>query len=81
MTIHPDKRYRHRVTTFSVRLRKVRTEKGFSQEKLAEETGLSTRMIQKLERVSPAVNPRLTTLLALAEALEVDPSDLLASDR
>lgn len=40
-------------------------------------TGLSVTMIQTLERHSDGGNPRLTTLWALADALGVDPADLL----
>lgn len=61
----------------------MRTEKELSQETLAAEIGISTNHLQLLEsglsdrkKQSPA-NPRLSTLLALSEALEVSLPDLL----
>lgn len=50
-------------------VRKLRLEKGWSQETLAEVTGLSVRTIQRIERGAPA---SLETRNALAAVLEVD---------
>ncbi|WP_133272876.1 helix-turn-helix domain-containing protein [Hymenobacter radiodurans] len=47
----------------------IRKEKGFSQEVLAERSGISLRTIQRVERGETI--PRGHTLLALASALEV----------
>jgi transcriptional regulator with XRE-family HTH domain len=48
---------------------------GYSQEALAERAGMSRDGINKIE--AGTRSPRLGTLLALADALNVDPSELL----
>jgi len=52
------------------KIRELRLLKGFTQEDLADKTGLSVRTIQRIE--NGEVDPRTFTLNALAEALEVD---------
>lgn len=54
-------------------IRKLRIDKGWSQETLAEVSGLSVRTIQRLERGG---NASLETLSALAAVFEVDVSTL-----
>lgn len=56
-----------------VLIRKLRIDKGWSQETLAEVSGLSVRTIQRLERGGKA---SLETLSALAAVFEVDVSTL-----
>lgn len=56
-----------------VLIRKLRIDKGWSQETLAEVSGLSVRTIQRLERGDKA---SLETLTALAAVFEVDVSTL-----
>ncbi len=73
-----DERYQARLPTFALRLRQLRGEAGLTQEQLAHRARLSVTMIQNLERPSDAGNPRLTTLWALAEALNVPVTELLA---
>ncbi|MCF7869896.1 MAG: helix-turn-helix transcriptional regulator [Candidatus Omnitrophica bacterium] len=48
------------------RVRKFRKEKGWSQQKLAEKTGLSFNAITKIEQ-GRAEYPRLKTLIKLAD--------------
>lgn len=50
-------------------VRKLRLDRGWSQETLAEVSGLSTRTVQRIERGG---NASLETLSALAAAFEVD---------
>lgn len=50
-------------------IRKLRLQRGWSQEQLAELTGLSTRTIQRIERGKPC---SLETLNALAAVFEVE---------
>jgi transcriptional regulator with XRE-family HTH domain len=62
----------------------ARRERGLSQERTAHAAGISTFTYRKLERGesnpgTPA-NPRLITLVALAEVLEVPVRDLLPPD-
>lgn len=55
----------------------ARRRRGLSQEKLAERTGLCRDTIFKIEMGQRS--PRLDTLLALADALGVDPGALLSN--
>ena len=66
-----DERYSSRLPQFANRLRDLRKQAGMTQDQLAERSRLSVTMVQNLERPSDAGNPRLTTLWALAEALDV----------
>jgi len=54
-------------------VRKLRLEKGWSQEQLAEISGLSVRTIQRIER---GQNPSLESLKSLAAVFETEVSDL-----
>ncbi len=54
-------------------VRKLRLEKGWSQEQLAEFCNLSVRTIQRIER---GQKPSLETLNALAAVFEIDVSDV-----
>jgi uncharacterized Tic20 family protein len=59
----------------SKKIKELRTKKGFSQEELANETGLSLRTIQRIE--GGETEPRGDTLKRLAHALDVTPNDLM----
>ena len=61
--------------TFGQRLREVRTEHGLSQEDVGRRTGLHATAIGRLER--GAREPRLKTILRLADGLGVPPGALL----
>lgn len=74
-----DPRYSADLSAFAQSLRRLREERGLTQRGLALRAGLSITMVQNLERPSDGGNARLTTLLALAEALQVPPAALLAS--
>jgi transcriptional regulator with XRE-family HTH domain len=54
---------------------RARLRRGLTQERLAEEAGLTPRYIQQIERAR--VDPALSVFLAIAEALDVAPSLLL----
>jgi transcriptional regulator with XRE-family HTH domain len=58
-------------------IQKLRLQRGWSQEQLAELSGLSVRTIQRLERGQPA---SVESLKALGAAFEVDFSDLKEPD-
>jgi len=62
---------------FGARLRALRQSRGLTQEVLAERAGVSSVTIGQIER--GAADPRLGTVEALAEALEVSPPELLAA--
>lgn len=55
------------------KIRSLRTKRAWTQEMLAQKTGVSKRTIENLERGSPV---RLQSLRLVAEALGVDPSEL-----
>lgn len=64
-----------------LRLQRARLAKGMSQEAVAHAAGISTFTYQKFEKgeskPGTPMNPRLRTLLALAEALEVGVGELV----
>jgi transcriptional regulator with XRE-family HTH domain len=58
-------------------IQKLRLQRGWSQQQLAELSGLSVRTVQRIERGQPA---SLETLKALGAAFEIDFSDLKEPD-
>lgn len=60
------------------RIKNLRTRKGFSQEELAEISGLSLRTIQRIE--NGETEPRGDSLKRLASAFEVSPDEILDWD-
>lgn len=63
----------------SKRIRDLRVKAGLTQFALADKAGISRRTIAEVE-LSAAANPTRATLSALAEALDVSVSDLMAED-
>jgi transcriptional regulator with XRE-family HTH domain len=62
-------------------IRAARLRLGMTQEQLAHAAGISRNHVQLLERgIGTETNPRLTTLYALADALQVRPLALLPRD-
>ena len=57
-------------------LAKIRKEKGWSQEKLAQKAGISYNTLIKIER-GGIKNPKIETVLKLEEALGVTTDELL----
>jgi transcriptional regulator with XRE-family HTH domain len=60
----------------SKRLKELRKQKGWSQQKLAEKTDLSFNAITKIEQ-GLAQHPTLKTLLKLADAFEIGLDELV----
>lgn len=60
-------------------LREQRRRQGMTQQSLAHASGIHVSEISRIER--GAREPRLSTLVCLARALDVTPSDLLARVR
>lgn len=54
-----------------IRIYKLRHQRGITQQKLSELTGLTVHYIQKIESKKPQ-NPSLDTLVRIARALKVD---------
>jgi transcriptional regulator with XRE-family HTH domain len=63
-------------TAFGRVLRRVRRERDLSQEALADKAGLARNHVSEIERARR--DPRLTTLVHLADALGMDLGELLA---
>ena len=67
-----------------VTLQRLRLERGLSQERLAHMAGISSYTYQKFEKgeskPGTPMNPRLFTLLSLAEVLEVTLEDLVPTE-
>lgn len=59
----------------AIRIKDLRNRKGFSQEQLSEESKLSLRTIQRIEKGEST--PRGDTLIKLTQSLGVTPDDLL----
>lgn len=59
-------------------LARLRKERGLSQSQLATKAGIHVQALARIERGDrPIANVRLSTALALADALQVDPHLLL----
>lgn len=63
------------VERFGANVRKARLARGWTQEDLAEKTGLATVQVSRIERGKREV--RLTTLVRLVRALDLPPAELL----
>ena len=57
-------------------LQKIRKQKGWSQEKLAQEAGISYNTLIKIER-NGIENPKIETVIKLSEALGVSLDELV----
>jgi transcriptional regulator with XRE-family HTH domain len=62
------------VKAFGIRLKKLRTEKGMSQELLANTADIPVNQVGRIERGE--INTTIVTAKALADSLEVDVKDL-----
>lgn len=62
-------------TNLSKKVKELRVRKGFSQEELAEKSGLSLRTIQRIE--NGETDPRGDSLQRLSVAFDVQPNDLI----
>jgi transcriptional regulator with XRE-family HTH domain len=58
------------VATFAEKLKSLRKERGWSQERLARDAGISTSFVAKLEQST--VSPSLATAQRLAKSLGVE---------
>jgi transcriptional regulator with XRE-family HTH domain len=60
------------------RVREERVRRFLTQERLAAAAGISSRQLVRIERNQ--VEPHFSTILKLAEALEVDPAELVEEE-
>lgn len=65
-----------RLVTFGRVVRRARRDREMSQEALAQASGLAAKHVSEIERANRDV--RFTTLLQIAEGLELLPGELLA---
>jgi transcriptional regulator with XRE-family HTH domain len=63
------------VERFGANVRKARLARGWTQEDLAEKTGLASVQVSRIERGKREV--RLTTFIRLVRALDIEASELL----
>jgi len=66
----------HELLTFGRTIRRARRDRDLSQEALAARAGLSAKHVGEIERGNK--DPRMTTVLKLAEALELSSGELFA---
>ena len=66
-------------SNFALNLIKFRKQKGFSQAKLSQMTGLSPRMIAYYETES--INPPIGKIKIIADALKINVSDLINENK
>lgn len=59
---------------FAVQLKKIRTDKGFTQNQLSFEAGISISQIARIE--TARINPTLSTVFVLARTMGVPLSEL-----
>lgn len=64
---------------FSKRIRDTRKDRGLTQQKFAEKAGLALSQVGKLEQ-GAITDPHYSTLLVIADALDMSVSELLRED-
>jgi transcriptional regulator with XRE-family HTH domain len=63
------------ISDFGVHVRQLREKKNMSQQDLANDCSMSKRQIGRIERGE--INTSLGTIINIANALEIEPKDLL----
>ncbi len=64
-----------RVQGFGKHLKKLRASKGFSQQVLADEADVAKSTVQRIENAQ--INVTIDVLFSMADALEIEPKELL----
>ena len=67
--------YSSQLNEVAVKVREFRLKRGLTQQELAEISQVDRKTVNRIENASYSIT--LTTLFALADALEVKPSDLV----
>jgi transcriptional regulator with XRE-family HTH domain len=70
-----DRKRRKLLKSIGKRLREVRTERGFSIAGLADEADIDRSNLSRIE--AGLVDPSISTIYVLAEALKISPAELL----
>ncbi len=63
----------------AINVRRLRHEKGWTQEELADRVGLSARYVGQIERAQASMT--VSVLGRIADAFKVDPAELVARSR
>jgi len=63
------------IITFGIYVRQLREKRNLSQQGLADDCNLSSRQIGRIERGE--MNASLRTIIRIANALDIEPKDLL----
>lgn len=75
----------HYANELAQRLRVLRFQQGVSQEYVAQRAGISTFTYQKFEKgesnPGKPMNPRLSTIIALAHAFNIEPWELIRFEK
>ena len=71
------RKYNDEFIAIGLKIGYIRRQKGMTQEQLAEMAGISMGFLSQIEAPNMAVGMTLTTLLSIAEALQVPPAKLL----
>lgn len=61
------------IAAFALRFKQVRKSKGYTQTQLAFESGISLSQIARIE--TGIINPTVSTVFAVARAMEIDPDE------
>ena len=62
------------LAAFAAQLKKVRKDKGYTQEKLSDESGITLSQIARIETVK--INPSLSTIFVLMRTLDMQPNEM-----
>ena len=63
------------IINLGVHIRQLREKKNMSQQDLADDSGITKSQIARIERAK--INTTVRTLIKIANALEIEPKDLL----
>lgn len=63
------------ILNLGIHIRKLRDKKNMSQQDLANDSGITKSQIARIERAE--INTTVKTLIKIANALEIEPKDLL----
>lgn len=62
------------LVAFAAQLKKVRKDKGYTQEKLSDESGITLSQIARIETIK--INPSLSTIFVLMRTLNIQPNEM-----
>ncbi|MBW1657289.1 helix-turn-helix domain-containing protein [Flavobacterium quisquiliarum] len=63
------------IVNLGIHVRKIREKKGLSQQDLADDCGITQNQVGRIERAE--INTTVKTLVRIANALDIEPKELL----